>query len=374
MSEQAPQIDVEEAFKDPEIAVAQREFNEYLDSRPYRDETGVTHNPQNNQPIDAEEYFNKQRAAHESAHEKDPQISYDAMTMPALARKLAEAEHNNNRIEIAKISDVLLDKLADLQTKQASTRPKHDAKGKEEADDNVWNRIMGVRDKELARLKKDDEPAQPEDQPEGQAEDEPDTKVKIAEAAKADPALTDAVLRLDAARDKFAEIAATRGRKTFTSASGKHGKQALENARYEYEKRRAAVANMELASARAAGVNPDEMELLKASIGKSDAKRLAGQVRDERYWQYAYKHSKRKKDADKQADVHLEKMLSFIDSSFDRGDGATVLNSPRPANHIEAWTNHEVRQRRTRLARKAGSVAMAGAVRVGQATRNHFKR
>ena len=98
-----PQINVQEAF-DPELRQAQADMNAYAETR-YQDQdaNGSFHDPENGQFINADEYFDAQRAAHAEEGQ-----TYEDMSMPDLARKLAEAEHHGDKTSSENISDVLL--------------------------------------------------------------------------------------------------------------------------------------------------------------------------------------------------------------------------------------------------------------------------
>jgi hypothetical protein len=126
-------INVDHAF-DPEARQAQKD----LDSRPYKDENGNTRDAENNL-VDSN-YFDTQREQHEA--ETMP-TAYEDMTMPDLARALASAEHEADKTKSEDIQDALLDKMAEFTEKNNLDN---------DAQENLWNRIMKVKDGESERL------------------------------------------------------------------------------------------------------------------------------------------------------------------------------------------------------------------------------
>lgn len=142
MSEQNPTV--QEAF-DPELRHAQADFDTYLQSRPYTDENGKVHDPQTGDFVNADNYFDRQRQASEAAG----QTPYEDMSMPDLARKLAEAEHHGDRTMEGDVHQVLHDKIMDKHRKTQSVR---DVKHNAQRLDNLVDRVMSVKDKELERL------------------------------------------------------------------------------------------------------------------------------------------------------------------------------------------------------------------------------
>ena len=132
-------INVEQAF-DPEARQAQNEFDSYLESRPYKDERGAAHSPENGQFINSDEYFKTKRDQYEA---DTMPTAYEDMTMPDLARALALAEHEDDKTKVEDIQDVLVEKMAEFTENNNLDN---------DAQENLWNRIMKVKDGESQKL------------------------------------------------------------------------------------------------------------------------------------------------------------------------------------------------------------------------------
>jgi len=144
------QINVEHAF-DPEARQAQADMDAYATTRPYEDEKGKGHNPDNNQFINPDTYFDAQREAHEA--ETMP-ADYEKMSLTEAAKALAKAEFEGDKTKVEDLNDLLGEKLSAEEDKTHSSR---DVEHSSERSDNLFNRVMGVKDKELERLKGDAE-------------------------------------------------------------------------------------------------------------------------------------------------------------------------------------------------------------------------
>lgn len=76
--------------------------------------------------------------------------TYDSMSIPTLARKLAHAEINDDETSVIDISDIL---IAQLAAQSEITRSQPDAQHNPNRDDNTWNCIMNFKDGEYDRLR-----------------------------------------------------------------------------------------------------------------------------------------------------------------------------------------------------------------------------
>lgn len=139
-------INVQEAF-DPELRRAQEEMDIYTENRPYEDENGNVRSP-DGAVVNAESYFDEQR----SIAEETSDVAYEDMSMPDLARKLADAEHNNDRTTAENVNDALLEKLAAEEEKYLTAVGERGAENNDLRGDQLWNRVMSIKDKELERL------------------------------------------------------------------------------------------------------------------------------------------------------------------------------------------------------------------------------
>jgi hypothetical protein len=155
MSEQSP-ISVDQAFN-PEQRQAQKDFDAYLESRPYQDEQGNTHHPENHTFINSDQYFDGKR----DAAQAEGQTPYKEMPMSELARKLAQAEHYEDKTMENDVHEVLLGKITKQHKKTKSFR---DIEHNGQRMDNLVDRVMSVKDRELERLKAEEpESGEPED-------------------------------------------------------------------------------------------------------------------------------------------------------------------------------------------------------------------
>lgn len=113
------------------------------------DVNGVIEDVNGNRPYltkDADQYFEGQRKKYEQ--ESMPK-SYDQMSITQVAKALANAEFVGDKTKVEDLNDVLADKLAAEEDKINSER---DNEHNSERSDNLWNRVMSVKDSELARL------------------------------------------------------------------------------------------------------------------------------------------------------------------------------------------------------------------------------
>jgi hypothetical protein len=121
----------------------------YVQNRPYQDIRSNVHDPATGNLVNADKYFDAQRAI----HKEESQTPYEEMTMPDLARKLAEAEHYGDKTSTENIEDVLLAKMYDYEAETASARVERPEDHNTQQRENLSNRIFGVRDRELERLR-----------------------------------------------------------------------------------------------------------------------------------------------------------------------------------------------------------------------------
>lgn len=133
----------QEAFN-PQLRAENARWNTYIGGRPYQDESGLTHSP-DGELMGADAYFDNRRDVIATENVE----SYDSMSMPKLARKLALAEYNKDTTSATDISDILIDKMAGQADMIRSERdPEHS----NEREDNLWNRIMNIKNDEHERL------------------------------------------------------------------------------------------------------------------------------------------------------------------------------------------------------------------------------
>lgn len=115
----------------------------------YNKARGLAKTPEDSQRVDQLKDALKQDGVFKrhkkalKAQQKEIERGYDTMTMPEMARKLAKAEHEGDTLLANDLSDRLLGKMSAHSTeKQLSA----------ESEENLWNRIIGVKDRELAQL------------------------------------------------------------------------------------------------------------------------------------------------------------------------------------------------------------------------------
>lgn len=141
MSEQ--HYSVLEAF-DPEARQAQAELDAYFASRPFKDEQGLVRAPDGTF-ANADTYFDNRR----QELEIEGVESYESMSLPTLARKLAQAEIDDDETSVIDISDVLIEKLSAQSDVIRSSR---DSEHNADREDNLWDRIMNIKQAEKERL------------------------------------------------------------------------------------------------------------------------------------------------------------------------------------------------------------------------------
>jgi hypothetical protein len=145
-------INVDQAFN-PEARQAQADLDAYLETRPSEDKAGGKHHPVTGELIDIDDeslttgdvhtdknYFEANRNQH---YEDSMPTAYEDMTMPDLARALAAAEHQADKTKAEDIQDALIDKMSEFSDKNGLDS---------DAQDNLWNRIMKVKDSEGEKL------------------------------------------------------------------------------------------------------------------------------------------------------------------------------------------------------------------------------
>ncbi len=179
MEQQPSHIDVQEAFN-PELRQAQQEWDAYLNSRPYVDGDGKAHDPSNGQYINPDSFFDAHRQEIENT---SPADDYEKMTVTTLARKLGEAEYNQDKTSQQNISDVILEKLSQQEELLSRRNKGHDVKKESE---KLWDMVMSIKDKEKARLQEDSAKEKDEPKQNTQAEHEKiqARKVNIALGSK----------------------------------------------------------------------------------------------------------------------------------------------------------------------------------------------
>lgn len=156
MSEQAPnltppagpspeQIDVDAAF-DPVARQAQEQMDIYAQNRPYQDANGAVHDPANGNFVTPDKYFDEQ---HQIA-EDGSQSPYEDMSIPALAHKLGEAEHYDDRTTQDSVTEVLLEKMGTEEARIAG----EGGSETEARQDNLWDSVMAAKDLKKRQLEK----------------------------------------------------------------------------------------------------------------------------------------------------------------------------------------------------------------------------
>ncbi len=123
---------VEEAFN-PELRQAEAEWNEYLDSRPYKDEQGNVHAP-NGQFANYNTLADNARSDH---YHESMDRPWEELNFSELADELAWAELHNDETVANDVSDVLLDKMIDFTEKNGLDS---------DAQTNLNNRILRLID------------------------------------------------------------------------------------------------------------------------------------------------------------------------------------------------------------------------------------
>jgi len=186
MSEK-PRINVQEAFE-PELRQGQPDMDAYTNTRPYQDENGRVHHPHTGNFVDADKFFDAQRQDLEQQHiekayeemsmgelaakladarshedrstaQEINEVFLDKMkvedvSMPDVARYLGDAEYAEDEPMVQSISDVLLGKLSEFEEKHHSER---DVEHSGERSDQIWDRIMGIKDRHVAQLRQKDQ-------------------------------------------------------------------------------------------------------------------------------------------------------------------------------------------------------------------------
>jgi hypothetical protein len=145
-------INLYDSFE-PEARQGRRQADDYMETRPYEDKAGGKHHPVTGELIDIDDeslttgdvhtdknYFEANRNQH---YEDSMPTAYEDMTMPDLARALAAAEHQADKTKAEDIQDALIDKMSEFSDKNGLDS---------DAQDNLWNRIMRVKDGEGEKL------------------------------------------------------------------------------------------------------------------------------------------------------------------------------------------------------------------------------
>lgn len=158
-------IDVDAAF-DPEKRQAKAQMGVYEDNRPGINEAGVAVAPDgsvlevpegmsedatqeeiNKAATDA--YFDEQR----KTAKDHSQVSYEDMSIKALAHKLGEAEHFGDKTTEDSVTEVLLEKMGEEETKIAANEEGTETEARQ---DNLWDSVLAAKDLKKRQLKKQD--------------------------------------------------------------------------------------------------------------------------------------------------------------------------------------------------------------------------
>jgi len=102
-------INVDHAF-DPEARQAQAEFDAYMDSRPYKDEKGNIHNPENGKFANYDDYMEQQRDDHYD--ETLEQGDYSGESLEQLARRVAQARAEGDKTRAMDAEEAFFNKFA----------------------------------------------------------------------------------------------------------------------------------------------------------------------------------------------------------------------------------------------------------------------
>lgn len=151
----------EQAFN-PEVRQGDKEWQAYKDSRPTQDAQGNVHGP-DGKFVNADEHFARQYAEADAKH--NDQTAYEDMSVPQLARKLAQAEFHGDKTSEENVDDVLQYKLDDMDEKFYSERddsstfssrlpdnPDNGVNHNDLRSEKLYDRVMKIRDRELDRL------------------------------------------------------------------------------------------------------------------------------------------------------------------------------------------------------------------------------
>jgi serine/threonine protein phosphatase PrpC len=159
-------IDVDAAFN-PEKRHAQAEMDVYEENRPGLNEAGAAVAPDGSElkppkgmdledatqeeinKAAADAYFDGQR----KVAKDHSQISYEDMSVTALAHKLGEAEHNGDKTTEDSVTEVLLEKMGEEETRIAANE---DGTETEARQDNLWDSVIAAKDLKKRQLKKKD--------------------------------------------------------------------------------------------------------------------------------------------------------------------------------------------------------------------------
>lgn len=177
MSEKPSPIPVNAAF-DPVERQAQKELDVYAEGRPYEDSMGNAHDPVGGQFINSDEYFNSRRKDIRA----EGQTPYESMPTTVLARKLGEAEFNEDRTTATNIEEAMLDKAAAQDEKERERDPGRDDK----ESDNLLDHLTATKESELQKrieenIVTDDEGAAAEKERATDTNDDTETETKTEE-------------------------------------------------------------------------------------------------------------------------------------------------------------------------------------------------
>ena len=162
MSEQTPQINVQEAF-DPELRQAQADMNEYVATR--------AADAAEQAQFDNFKDYAQEISDRQTAQESDAKLDeyYDEMSMPKLARELAKASHEGDKTTEYDISVRLGHRMNDHIDKHSSER---DAEHNSDRAKNLVDRLSNVKRTKLEEL---NAPEKPDDEPTPDAPETPST-------------------------------------------------------------------------------------------------------------------------------------------------------------------------------------------------------
>jgi len=107
-------INVDHAF-DPEARRAQTEFDAFVESRPYKDEKGDVHSPEDGRVVDNDAYHNAKRDGHyeTSLAESD----YSGESLEQLAQRVAQARIEGDKTRTKDAEDAFFDKFSQYSEK-----------------------------------------------------------------------------------------------------------------------------------------------------------------------------------------------------------------------------------------------------------------
>jgi len=172
---QEQQVAAVHDFVDVTNPASMDDFQQYLESRPHKDEKGNIHDPTNGKFTGQNgEYFDAQRQKHYDETLKETVVDYESMTMPQLAREMGKAEAKDDKPKFAELDGVLSQKV---ETFADSVKTDRNPNGlPDESREALHARMGKIREQEKARLTKvptepKEEPKDPESKDHGKQDD-----------------------------------------------------------------------------------------------------------------------------------------------------------------------------------------------------------